>query len=161
MDLTGYPHTACIHFIACSVDGRSYTLLASRNIRLAFLEGLRGCHCPLVCTRGMRYLPFLSLTPINSGSPLHVISISSSLYTATPLFVNTDVVSSSANWLTLINDELKLSNVSAFVALLEKFFNGIWTSYLPELMPPLATNTFLFDFLNIGMFNFFLSSSVM
>ena len=28
IDLTGYPHTACIHFIFCSVDGKLYTLFA-------------------------------------------------------------------------------------------------------------------------------------
>lgn len=34
-------------FISCSIEGRSYTLFAMRNIFLAFLGGRRGCHCPL------------------------------------------------------------------------------------------------------------------
>ena len=49
VDLTGYPHTTCIHLIACSVDGRSYTLLACLRIFFAFLYGGRGRHWPLHC----------------------------------------------------------------------------------------------------------------
>ncbi len=47
VDLTGYPHTACIHFIPCSVDGRLYTLFAFSSECQAFLDGVLGCHCPL------------------------------------------------------------------------------------------------------------------
>ena len=47
VDLTGYLHTACIHFIPCSVDGRLYTLLACSSACCAFLDGVLGCHCPL------------------------------------------------------------------------------------------------------------------
>ena len=47
VDLTGYLHTACIHFIPCSVDGRLYTLFAFSSACRAFLDGVLGCHCPL------------------------------------------------------------------------------------------------------------------
>ena len=73
-----HPQTACIHFIACSMDGRLYTLFACRRACRAFLDGFRGCRCPLCCTKGMQYLPLSSRMLINIGSPLHVMSTSCS-----------------------------------------------------------------------------------
>ena len=54
---------ACILLIACLVDGRSYTLLALRNICRTLLEAFRGIHCPLCCCNEILYLPFSSLNP--------------------------------------------------------------------------------------------------
>ena len=73
VDLTGYPHTACIHLIACSMDGRSYTLLASWSAFLAFFDGHCGCLCPLCCTSGIWYCPCSLRLQMRIGSPLHVI----------------------------------------------------------------------------------------
>ena len=87
IDLTGYPHTACIHFIPCYVDGRSYTLLAfSRDCR-AFLDRVLGCHWPLFWMSGMRYCPWSSRIPMSIGAPLHLMSTSVSLCTVTLVLV--------------------------------------------------------------------------
>ncbi len=61
VDFTGYPHTACIHFIPCSVDGRSYTLFAFSSVCRALLVGVLGCHCPLFWMSGMRFVHFCSV----------------------------------------------------------------------------------------------------
>ena len=95
VDLTGYPHTACIHLMACSMDGRSYTLLAFWSAALMRALGFRGCHCPFCCINGMRYRPCSSRVPISIGMPLHVMSTSCSLCTVTPSLVNIEMVPSS------------------------------------------------------------------
>ena len=74
VDFTGYPQTVCIHLIACSVDGKSYTLLACCNIFCACLDGLRGRHYPRCWINGRRYRPLSSGAPISIGLPLHVIN---------------------------------------------------------------------------------------
>ena len=116
VDLTGYPHTACIHFIPCSVDGRSYTLFAFSSACRAFLDGVLGSHCPLFWINGMRYRPCSTRTPMSIGAPLHLMSTSVSLCTVTPVFVKIDMVPSSDVFPTLINDVGKFVNVSAVVA---------------------------------------------
>ncbi len=136
--------------MACSVEGRSYTLLACRSIFRACLDGRRGCHCPRCCTNGIQYRPWLSLTPMSMGSPLHVISTSASLKTLTPSFVKTETVPLSAVLPTLIRDEGKSWNVSVFVALAESCRKGSWVTYLAVLVPPLATPTFCVDGRRMG-----------
>ena len=116
VDLTGYLHTACIHFIPCSVDGRSYTLLAFSRACRAFLDGVRGCHCPLFWMSGMRYCPCFSCTPMRTGAPLHLMSTSVSLCTVTPVLVKMEMVPSSEFFPMLSSDVGKLVNVSACVA---------------------------------------------
>jgi len=102
-------------------------------------------HCPRCCINGIRYLPWLSLTPMRMGSPLHVMSTSSSLNTLTPSFVNTDTVPSSAILPTLIREVGKSWNVSARIAWAENCQNGRWVTYVALLVPPLATPTFCVD----------------
>lgn len=106
--------------MACSINGRSYTLLACRSFSvIRFFVG-RGYHLPLCCINGMQYLPCSSRTPIKIGVPLHVMSTSSSLCTVTPSFVKMDIVQSSAVFPTLISELGKSPNVSASVALADK-----------------------------------------
>ncbi len=106
--------------MACSVDGRLYTLFACLSVFRACLDGRRGCHCPICCTNGIRYLPWLSLIPKSMGSPLHVMSTSSSLKTDTPSFVKTETVPLSAILPTLIKDKGKSWNVSVHALLEQK-----------------------------------------
>jgi hypothetical protein len=91
-------------------------LLACLSAFRAYLDGRCGCHCPCCCINGIRYRPWLSLTPMRMGSPLHVMSTSSSLNTLTPSFVNTETVPSSAVLPTLIKEVGKSWNVSACIA---------------------------------------------
>jgi len=104
VDFTGWPHTACIHLIACSVEGRSYTLLAWCSMRLAFLVGLRSCKLPHCWTRDMWYRPLLSCAPISIGLPLHMMRTLFSLCTTTPSFVKMEIVPASAVLPTLIRE---------------------------------------------------------
>lgn len=116
VDLTGYPQTACIHLMACSVEGKSYTLFACRRTCLAFLLGLCGCHCPCCCVSGILYLPCSSHTLMRIGSPLHVIKTSFSSKRVTPSLVNMETVPLSAVLPTLISDVGKSSKVLAVAA---------------------------------------------
>ena len=145
VDLTGYPHTACIHLIACSVDGRSYTLFACRRKSRCRLDPLLGCHCPRCWVSGIRYRPCSSRLPIRIGSPLHVISTSSSLCTVTPSLVKIDIVPSSDVCPTLINDVGNCSNVSACLALADSCGNGNAVTFFALTTSPFATCTFLLD----------------
>ncbi len=92
----------------------------------------------------------LSLIPMSMGSPLHVMSTSSSLKTDTPSFVKTETVPSSAVLPTLIKDEGKSWNVSACVAWTERCRKGSWVMYLALLVPPLATPTVRVDERRMG-----------
>ena len=160
VDLTGYPHTACIHFIPCSVEGRSYTLLAFSSACRAFLDGVLGCHCPLFWINGMRYRPCSSRTPMSSGAPLHLMSTSVSLCTVTPVLVKIEMVPSSDVFPTLINDVGKLVNVSAVVARFDSCGKGSRVTFFALHVSPFATLTFLFDERKMGMHASFLSSSL-
>ena len=150
VDLTGYPQTACIHFIACSMDCRSYTLFACHRACRAFLDSFCGCHCPLCCTKGMQYLPLSSQMPINIGSPLHVMSTSCSLCTVTPSFVNIDIVPSSVVLPTLISELGKLLNEPVLAAWLDSCLNGRLLTCHAVLVPPLAMPTYFVDGRMIG-----------
>ncbi len=158
VDLTGYPHTACIHFIPCSVEGRSYTLFAISSACQAFLDGVLGCHCPLFWTSGMRYHPCSSRTPMSSGAPLHLMSTSVSLCTVTPVLVKIDMVPSSDVFPTLINDVGKLVNVSAVVARFDNFGKESCVTFFDLHFPPFATSTFLLDEHRMGIHASFLLS---
>ena len=116
VDLTGYPHTACIHFIPCSVDGRLYTLLACNRGCQAFLNKVLGCHCFLFLMSRMQYWQCLLFTPMSIGSPLHLMSACVSLCRVTPVLVKIEMVLSLEVFPTLIIDVGKLVNVSACVA---------------------------------------------
>ena len=118
VDLIGYPHTACIHFIPCSVDGRLYTLFAFSSACQAFLDGVLGCHCPLFCMSGMRYCLCSYRTPMSSSDLLHLMSTYVSLCTVTPVSVKMEMVLSPEVFPTLINDVGKLVNMSAVVPVL-------------------------------------------
>jgi hypothetical protein len=160
MVLTGYPHTACIHFIACSMDGKLYTLFACRRACRAFFDGFRGCQCPLCCTKAIRYRPLSSRMPINNGSPLHVMSTSCSLCTVTPSFVNIDIVPSSDVLPTLISELGKSLNESALAAQSDNCLNGRRLTYRAVLLPPLATPTCFVDGRKIGRPTFLRSRSL-
>ena len=108
--------------------------------------------------RGIRYLPCSSLTPINIGSPLHVINTSSSFSNVTPSLVKIDTVPSSAVLPTLMRDVGKSSNESAVAAFGERLLNGRRVTYFALLAPPFATPTLLIDFFRIGKPMCFLSS---
>ena len=71
------------------------------------------------------------------GSPLHVMSTSSSLYTVTPSFVNADMVPSSDVFPTLISDDVKILNVYASFAFADSFWKGNRVTYVALLLPPL------------------------
>jgi len=74
------------------------------------------CHCLHCCVNNIWYHPWLSLTPMRMGSPLHVMSTSSSLNNLTPSFVKTKIVPLSAILSTLIKEVWKSWNVSACIA---------------------------------------------
>lgn len=160
VDLTGYPHTACIHLIACSVEGKSYTLFALSRTCFAFLLGRLGCHCPFCCNSGILYLPCSSLTPMSIGCPLHLISTSSSLSTVTPPLVKIDMVPSSAVLPTLMSDVGKSANESACVAMLDSCGMGRRVTYFALLDPPFATPTLLLDCFRMGKLAFLRSCSL-
>ena len=150
VDLTGYPHTACIHLMACSIEGRSYTLLAFWSAALMRALGFRGCHWPFCCINGIRYRPCSSRVPISIGMPLHVMRTSCSLCTVTPSLVKIEMVPSSEVLPTLINDVGKSSKVSAWFAVGDSCWNGSCVTCFAVLLPPLATPTRLFDRRSIG-----------
>ena len=158
VDLTGYPHTACIHFIPCSVDGRLYTLFAFSSACRAFLDGVLGCHCPLFWMSGMRYCPCASRTPMSSGAPMHLMSTSVSWCTVTPVLVNMEMVPFLEEFPPLINDVGKLVNVSAFVACFDNCGKGSCVTFVALHVSPFATPTFLFDECKMGMHASFLLS---
>ena len=79
-------------------------LLACHSACRACLDGHLGCHCPCCCINGIWYCPLLLRTPMSMGSPLHVMSTSSSLKTVMPALVNTDIVPLSEVLPTLINN---------------------------------------------------------
>ncbi len=116
VDLTGYSQTVCIHLTACSVDGISYTLFACWSACQAFFDGCLGCHCPRCCTKGMRYQPWLSRTPMRMGLPLHVMRMSCSLCAVTPSLVKIDIMPLSAVLPMLISECGNSVNVSACLA---------------------------------------------
>ena len=158
VDLTGNPHTACIHFILCSVDGRSYTLLAFRRVFRAFLDGVLGCHCPLFCMSGMRYYPCSSRTPMSIGALLHLMSTSVSLCTVTPVLVKMEMVPSLQVFPTLINDVGKSVNVSACLARFDNCGKGSRVTCIALHVLPFATLTCLLDERKMGICASFLSS---
>jgi len=160
IDLIGYPHTACIHFIPCSVDGRSHTLLAFSRACRAFLDGILGCHFPLFWMSEMWYCPCSSHTPMSIGAPLHLMSTSVSLCTVTPVLVNMEMVRSSEVFPTLINDVWKLVNVSACVAYFDNCGKGSRVTCFALHVLPFATLTFLLDERRMGVHASFLSSSL-
>jgi hypothetical protein len=136
VDLTGYLHTACIHLMACLVDGRSKTLLACQSAFRACLDGRRGSQWPCCCINGIWYHPWLSRMPMRIGSPLHVIRTSSSLNTLTPSFMKTETMLSSDVLPTLIRDVGKSWNVSACLDRADSYQKGSWVTYLVLLVPP-------------------------
>ncbi len=99
-------------------------LLACRSAFCACLDGRLGCHCPCCCINGIWYHPLPSRTPMRMGSPLHVMSTSSSLNTVTPVLVKTDMVPSSEVLPTLINGVGKFWKVSACLAHPDSLWNG-------------------------------------
>ena len=149
VDLTGYPHTACIHLIACLVDGRSYTLLACSRACIAFLDGFLGCHCPHRWMSGIRYRPWSLRTPMWIGFPLHMISTSCSLYTCIPSLVKIEIVPSSAVFPTLISNVGKLWNVSADLAFFDRVGKGSCVTDIPLHFALFSTPTRLSDGRNI------------
>ena len=136
--------------MACSVEGKSYTLLAFSRACFALALGGLGCHCPFCCNSGIWYRPCSSLTPMSMGSPLHLINTSSSLRTVTPSLVKIDIVPSSAVLLTFMSDEGKSANKSACVALLDRSGMGRRVTNLALLEPPFATPTLLFECFGMG-----------
>ena len=141
IDFTGHPHMACIHLMACLVDGRSYTLLACQ----------RALHnCPHCCINGIQYRPNSSHTRMRMGSPSHVISTSSSLKTVTSVLVNMDMVPSLEVLPTLINDVRKTWKVSACRAHAESVWNGSRVTCFAWLVPILATPTLRVDCHRMG-----------
>jgi hypothetical protein len=150
VDLTGYPQTACIHLMACLVDGRSYTLLACRSSFHACLDGYLGCQWPRCCINGIRYRPWLYWMPMRIVSPFHVMRTSSSLNTLMPSFVKTKTVPSSELLPMLIRDVGKSWNVSACHNGAEIFQKGSWVMYLALLVPPFVTPTCRVEGLRIG-----------
>ena len=99
----------------------------------------------------MRYLQYLSRTPISSGAPLHLISTSSSLCTVTPGLVNMEMVPSLEVFPTLISDVGKLPNVSAVVARFDSCGKGSCVTFFALHVSPFATPTFLFDERKMGI----------
>ncbi len=79
--------------------------------------------------------------PMKIGSPLHVISTSSSLKTLTPFFMNTKTVPSSDVLPMLIRDVGMSWNVSACLDCADSFQKGSWVMYLSLLVPPFVTPT--------------------
>ena len=156
--LTGYPHTACIHFTPCSVDGRLYTLLACSSACRAFLDGVLGCHCPLFWMSGIRYRPCSSHTPMSIGAPLHLMRTSVSLCTVTPVLVKMEMVPSLEVFPTPINDVGKSVNVSACVARFDNCGKGSQVTCFALHVLPFATLTFLLDERKMGIHASFLSS---
>ena len=160
VDLTGYPHTTCIHLIAYSLDGRSYRLCACCCFLFACFVGLRSFYCPWYWFNGIQYLPRSYLLPMKMGILWHVMSTSSSLYTVTQSLVKVDMLPLSDLLPTLISDVGNFFNVSASAALLESCRNDSAVTYLIFKALLLSPPTFLSDILNIGRPNFFLSFSL-
>jgi hypothetical protein len=125
-------------------------LLASFNHVVMSLCGGRGCHCPLCCIRGTRYLPVSLRTLIKMGSPHQVIKTSCSWCTVTPSLVKIEMVLSSARCPTLINELGKSSNESARAACGERLGRGNAVRCLAMLHSPLATPTRLVEGQRIG-----------
>ena len=98
----------------------------------------------------MRYRPYSSRLPIKTGSPLHVMSTSSSLCTVTPSLVKIEILPSSAVLPTLNKDDEKSVKVSASAACLDNFAKGSEVTNFPLLVPPLATSTRFVDLRKIG-----------
>ena len=71
-----------------------------------------------------------------------------------------DTFPSSTVFPTLIKDDGNFSNVSASTYVVESCGKGSRVTYLPLLVPPLATVTRLCDGLNIGNFSLILSDSL-
>ena len=145
VDLTGYPHTACILFLPCSVDGRLYSLLAFSSLCRAFLDGVLGCHCPFFWMSGMRYFPCSSRTPMSRGAPFHLMSTSVSLCSVTSVLVKMEIVPSSEVFPTLICDVGKLVKVSAFVARFDNCGKGSRVTFFALHVSPFNTPNFLYD----------------
>ena len=79
------------------------------------------------------------------GSPLCVMSTSSSLFTVTPVFVKMEIVLSSAVLPTLISELGKSLKVSARDAVCDSCQKGSCVTFSALLMLPLATPIHLFD----------------
>ena len=149
MGVTKWATQACT--IPCSVDGRSYTLLACQSVCRACLDGCLGCQWPCCCINGIWCCPLMLRMPMRMGFPLHVMSTSSSLKTVAPVLVNTDIVPSSEVLPTpLINDIGKSWKVSACLALADNLWNGSWVTCWAWLVPPLATSTVYCDGCRMG-----------
>ena len=160
VDLTGYPHTACIHFIPCSVGSRLYTLLALSSVCCEFLDGVLGCHCPLFWMSGMWYRPCSSRTPMSIGALLHLMSTSVSLCTVTPVLVKMEMVPLSEVFPMLINDVGKSVNVSACVPRFDNCGKRSRVTCFALHVLPFATPTFLLDERKMGIHTSFLLSSL-
>ena len=106
----------------------------------------------------MRNCPCLSLTPMSSGAPLHLMSTSVSLCTVTPVLVKMKMVPLLEVFPTLINDVGKLVNVSAFVARFDNCGNGSYVTFFALHVSPFATPTFLLDERRMGIHASFLLS---
>lgn len=97
VDLTGYPHTVCIHLIAFLVDGKLYTMMSSSILWIALFVGFRDVQLWLCGITGTQYRPDLSCFPRRKALPWHVMSTSSSLMTTALLFVKININPLSAN----------------------------------------------------------------
>ena len=64
--------------------------------------------------------------------------------------MNTDIVPSSAVLPTLISDDVKSLNVSAFAAQADRVGNGSCVTYVALLLPPLATPNRFVDCRRMG-----------
>jgi len=150
VNLIRFLHTACNHFMACSVDGRTYTQLAWHRMRSAFFDGRRSCHCPPCLASGIWYWPLLSCMLMIMGLALHVIRTSVLLCTVTPFFVKMETVPVSAVLPMLIRVRGKWSKVSALVALGSSMGIGNHVTLLLTLTLPLATPIHFWDTRRIG-----------
>ena len=95
---------------------------------------------------------------MSSGAPLHLMSISVSLCTVTPFFVNMEMVPLSEVFPKLISDVGKLVNVSAVVARFDNCGKGSHVTFFALHLPPFATSAFLLDQRRMGIHASFLLS---
>ena len=90
----------------------------------------------------MRYCPFLFHNPMSSRASLHMMSISVSLCTVTPVLVKMEMVPSAEVFPTLISDVGKLEKVSAFVARFDNCGKGSCVTFFALHVSPFAIPTF-------------------
>ena len=104
------------------MDVRLYMLLACQRACQAFFGGDLWLQLSsLLDEQDVVYCPCSLRTPMRMGSPLHVMSRSSSLCTVTPFLVKMEMVTLSGVFPTLINDVGKVLKVSACVAFVDSF----------------------------------------